>query len=295
MQDAPLSGRIVEAFGAMPPQLQTAARYILDFPGDVALLSMREQSKRAGVQPWTMTRLAQRLGLAGYDEVRELYGRAVRDGALGFARRAGTQVLAQRERGDRGLALDILDSTRARIDRIAEPEVLDRLVDAAGTLASAERIYCLGLRSCHAVTAHFAYVMSFLGERAISLDAAAGTGLDSIRNASAQDALLVASVAPYTRTTIEAARYADSRGVPIVAITDSLVSPLASLARQAIVVSTDGPSFFHAMAPAFVVGEMLAALVAGRGGERSLAAIRQTEDQLTAFGIHWPPRGGGMT
>ena len=288
MEQGPLADQIVTAFEALGPQLQAAARFVLDQPNDVALLSMREQARRAGVQPHTMTRLAQRLGLSGYDAVRALYAGAVREGALGFAGKAGAQVESQSAKGEHAFAAEIAASIHWQIGQLQQPQALDRMVAAADILATAGRIYCLGLRSCHPVAAHFAYVMSFLGERAVRLDASAGTGLDPIRAAGTGDALLAVSVAPYTRATIEAARYAHDRGVPIVAVTDSLVSPLAAIARATIVVSTDSPSFFHSVAPALVVGEILAALVAGRGGQDSLAAIERSEAQLTAFGIHWP-------
>jgi hypothetical protein len=85
MDRGPLTERIIQTFDDMPAQLQAGARYVLDRPRDVALLSMREQARQAGVQPATMTRLAKRLGMDGYDEVRELYAAAVRDGGLGFA------------------------------------------------------------------------------------------------------------------------------------------------------------------------------------------------------------------
>ncbi|HSS86697.1 MAG TPA: SIS domain-containing protein, partial [Reyranella sp.] len=100
MDRGPLNASIVEAFDILPPQLQTAARYMLDRPDDVALLSMREQARRAGVPAATMTRLAKRLGLEGYDQVRELYAGAVRAGTLGFAGKAGEQVEAQKLRGE---------------------------------------------------------------------------------------------------------------------------------------------------------------------------------------------------
>ena len=72
MDRGPLTERIIRTFDEMPAQLQAGARYVLDRPRDVALLSMREQARQAGVQPATMTRLAKRLGMDGYDEVREL-------------------------------------------------------------------------------------------------------------------------------------------------------------------------------------------------------------------------------
>ncbi len=50
--------------------------------------------------PATMTRLAKRIGLDGHESVRELYAGAMRDGTLGFARKAGAQVEAQKPRGE---------------------------------------------------------------------------------------------------------------------------------------------------------------------------------------------------
>jgi len=113
--EGPLNASIVEAYDVLPPQLQTAARYMLDRPDDVALLSMREQARRAGVPPATMTRLAKRLGLDGYDSVRELYAGAVRAGTLGFAGKAGVQVEAQALRGERALAAEMAADGQARL------------------------------------------------------------------------------------------------------------------------------------------------------------------------------------
>jgi DNA-binding MurR/RpiR family transcriptional regulator len=291
MAGGPLNRPIVEAFDALSPQLQTAARYMLDRPDDVALLSMREQARRAGVPPATMTRLAKRLGLEGYDEVRALYAGAVRDGTLGFAGKAGVQVEAQKLRGERALAADMALTLSRQIARLAETPTLDRLADAAGRLHQARRIYCLGLRSCHGIAWHFHYMLSLLGDKAVMLDDAGGIGLDAIRDAGKHDVVLAASVEPYARATIEGARYAAQQGVPVVALTDSEVSPLAQIAVAVIPAATESPSFFHTMTPLLAVAEILAALVAGRSGQKALDALTRTEAQLAAFGVHLPRRG----
>jgi len=291
MDGGPLTRPIVEAFDALSPQLQTAARYMLDCPDDVALLSMREQARRAGVPPATMTRLAKRLGLEGYDEVRALYAGAVRDGTLGFAGKAGVQVEAQKLRGERALAADMALTLSRQIARLAETPTLDRLADAAGRLHQARRIYCLGFRSCHAIAWHFHYMLSLLGDKTVMLDDAGGIGLDAIRDAGKGDVVLAASVEPYARATIEGARYAAQQGVPVVALTDSEVSPLAQIAVAMIPAATESPSFFHTMTPLLAVAEILAALVAGRSGQKALDALTRTEAQLAAFGVHLPRRG----
>jgi DNA-binding MurR/RpiR family transcriptional regulator len=134
-------------------------------------------------------------------------------------------------------------------------------------------------------------MLSLLGDKTVMLDDAGGTGLDAIRDAGPQDVLLAASVEPYARATIDSARYAAGQGVPVVALTDSEVSPLAQIAAAAILVATESPSFFHTMTPLLAVAEILAALVAGRGGNKALAALEHTEAQLSAFGVHLPRRG----
>jgi DNA-binding MurR/RpiR family transcriptional regulator len=295
MDRGPLTEQIIKTFDDMPAQLQAGARYVLDRPRDVALLSMREQARQAGVQPATMTRLAKRLGMDGYDDVRELYAAAVRESGLGFAGKAGVQVVSQKLKGDKALAADMLKSIGKQIDRLAAPASLERLVAAAKALASARRIYCLGLRSSHSVAWHLHFVLTFVGDRSIHLDGIAATGADALARATSRDVLLVASVMPYTRLTIELAEYAVAQGMAVVAITDSEVAPLAQLAQHVVIVPTESPSFFHAMSPAFAVAEVLGALIAGRGGDDALASLRHSDGHLAALNTHLKPRGSKKT
>jgi DNA-binding MurR/RpiR family transcriptional regulator len=286
MDRGPLTERIIETFDDMPAQLQTGARYVLDRPRDVALLSMREQARQAGVQPATMKRLAKRLGMDGYDDVRELYAAAVRDGDLGFASKAGVQVLSQKLKGDKALAADILTSISHQIQQLATPAGLERIVDAARALASARRIYCLGLRSSHSIAWHLHYVLTLVGDRSVYIDGIGATGSDALARANNKDVLLVAGVLPYPRLTVELAEYAVAQGIAVVAITDSEVAPLAQIAQHTVIVSTESASFFHAMSPAFAVAEVLGAIIAGRSGDAALASLRNMEGHFAALNTH---------
>jgi DNA-binding MurR/RpiR family transcriptional regulator len=290
MDQGPLTETIVNAFESMSAQLQTAARFVLGRPRDVALLSMREQSRQAGVQPATMTRLAKHLGLEGYDDIRDMYAEALRGGEIGFAGKAGAQVISQKLKGDHALAAEMLKSIGKQVTRLAEPQSLDRIVAAASQLARARRVYCLGLRSSHTIAWQLHYILALIGEKSLILDGIAGTGADAVGTATEDDVLLVASVFPYTRTTVEIAGYAHAKSVPVVAITDSEVAPLAHFAATTVIVPTDSPSFFHAMSPAFAVAEVLGALLAGHGGDNALEALRRLDEQLAAFNTHLKPR-----
>ena len=193
--------------------------------------------------------------------------------------------------GDKALAADMLKSIRTQIERLATPGRPRRLVAAARTLTSARRIFCLGLRSSHSVAWHLHYVLSLVGDRSIHIDGIAATGADALARATGRDVLLVASVLPYTRLTIELAEYAVERGLLVVAITDSEVAPLAQIAQHAVIVPTDSPSFFHAMSPAFAIAEIL-----GADHRRAAAATMRSrrfvipDQHLAALNTHLKPR-----
>ena len=90
------NSRLKAGFDALPPQLQEAARWIIDHPTDVALLSLREQARRAGIAPATLTRLAKRLGLRGYEGVRKIHADAVRRRPESYPGRA-EELLVRRD------------------------------------------------------------------------------------------------------------------------------------------------------------------------------------------------------
>lgn len=287
------NSRLRNGFAELSPQLCEAARWVIDHPTDVALLSAREQARRAGVTPATMTRLAQRLGLDGYDGVRKIFADAVRRRPDSYRGRA-EELLARRDsEGDAALVQDIFISLAQHLQNFSAPGSVERFTAAADLVASASRVYCLGLRSSFAVSYIFHYIRSLFGSNSVLVDGSGGgIGIDVLRGIGRDDVLLVISVKPYVRQTIEATKYVRSRRARIVAVTDSEISPLTRLADATLFVRTETPSFFHTMAPAFAAVECLAALVAARRGTAALAALQASEDQLAAFGTYLTHRKG---
>lgn len=275
-----LRNDIIRQFEAMSPQLQQAARYILEHPQEVALVSMRELARNAGVQPATMTRLAQFLGLPGYEDLRASHAEAIRSGAEGFAARARQSDAATATAGGSGLARQMLEGLATQVARLSEPAALARLEAVADRLHRARRIHVLGLRSCHSVAWHFHYVMRLLDDKTVHLDGPAGTGGDGLIRATAEDVLLVISINPYAVDSLELAQIARDRGLGVVAITDSEVSPLVPLAEEVILVATDSPTFFHTLTPALAVSEVLCGLLAGRDRARALASLQSADQHL---------------
>ncbi|HVW57954.1 MAG TPA: MurR/RpiR family transcriptional regulator [Rhizobiaceae bacterium] len=286
MLEPTLRSRLLAEFDAMPRRIRMAAQWVLDNPRDVALLSMREQARKAGVAPASMTRLAQRMGFDGYDSLRGVYAERIRRGEAEFSSKAEALLARRQSEGDGALAFDLAETLSRHMQALATPAVLDSVAAAAGVLSGARRIYVLGFRSSYPVACHFAYVHSLAGGDARLLDAPGGTGADRLRDAGHDDAMLAISVKPYTRSAVELVDYGRRRGLAVVALTDSLVSPLVNRARTSIVVPTASPSFFHTMTPAFATVEALAAMLAAAAGEQALEAVREMEQQFEDLSTH---------
>lgn len=276
-----LREQIIAQYDAMSPQLQQAARYVLEHPEEVALFSMREVARLARVQPATMTRLAKFLGLPGYDELRAQHAAALRQGGDGFAAKVRQRVVGASETVVSDTASHMLQGLSAQLAKLGEPDSLQRLEASANRLRSARKVYVLGLRSSHAIAWHFHYVMTLLGDRSVHLDGPGGTGGDGLIRATPEDVMLVVSIKPYAREALELAQLAKEKGIGIVSITDSEVSPLVALSEQTIFCPTESDSFFHTLTPALAVSEVLCTLLAELDRPKTLEALQQADDHLS--------------
>lgn len=278
---------IVGRFEEMSPQLQHAARFILDHPQEVPFVSMRELARMIGVQPSTLTRLSHFLGLGGYEEIRSELAAQIREKSDSFAEKARHRPGGATNGGEgEALAATMLSSMKAQIDMLSDPDNLERLRAMAIALTTARRVYVLGLRSCHSVAWHFHYVMHLLGERTFHLDGPADTGPDGLMRAGRDDVLLVMSIRPYSMRSLELATVARERGLQILAITDSEVSPLMSIADAFVLCPSDGPTFFHPLTPMLAVSEVLCGLVAELERDESLKALQQADRHLASLNTY---------
>ncbi|QRM32926.1 MurR/RpiR family transcriptional regulator [Microvirga sp. VF16] len=281
--ELPIATVIKDSYERMPRQMKAGARWLLDHPTEVALLSMREQARRAGVPAATLTRLAKRLGFDGFDSLKEIFAGAIRERPESFAGRA-EELLARREaEGDVALIGDTIEFLHGHLRELAQPSTIAALAAAADVMTDARHIFCLGLRSSFPAAYLMHYVGSLLGSSTVLVDGVGGTANDALQTVGPRDVLLAVTVSPYTRHTLQAAEFAVSRGAKLVALTDSELSPVARLAEVLIRVHTETPSFFHTMTPAFAAVECLVELIAAKRGRSALEALARNEAHLAAF------------
>ena len=262
------------------------AETIVDDPSFVAFATVDKFAARLGVSPSTIVRFAYRIGLSGYPElqeqVRELVLKGLRsDGTSGedVAEHLGDTVFAASLRHD----IEILDRTAARLD----PEDLDRAVDL---IVKAERVSVVGGVTAYGI-AYYAAVTLDRVRPGVGLLSGKPVPTGPLVDMRAGDVLLAFSFPPYARSTLSAIEASRERGVSVVAISDSPISPLRGKVDVLLPASVSGIGIQNSLVAAMSVANMIVNAVTERV-PGALERYSETVSLLAGWDVYLLDPGG---
>ncbi|WP_241052990.1 MurR/RpiR family transcriptional regulator [Achromobacter xylosoxidans] len=305
---APLQDHLRHLSATLPAELQRAAHWVLANPAEVGLWSMRRQAQAVGVSPATMLRLARAAGHDSYEAFRAPFQRALAGAAEDGLRERAARLQASHARQSGGPGQDALTQWQtaalASIRQVNDAAALDTAVDA---LLRARQVGFLGTRSAFGIAFQMRYAYHLLRRNGLLIDGLGGASAEDADSLQAGDALVVVSQAPYPSATVRLTTQIAARGVTVLALTDSVTSPVARAARHVLhfarpaEAGADAPaprgpaSFFHSTAGLLGLAEHLIARLAARGGDEVLQRLAEIETRLQDEGAYWqepPPRRG---
>lgn len=281
---------IRQRFSALSPALQLVARYLLEHPAEVVTHSMRHIGVAAGSTPATLVRFAQQMGFAGWPQLKAAF---VDDlGLTGATYGARAQQLVGRA-GQHGLADEMFEEQRQNL-QTTQALSASRLDAVCALLEQAATVHAAGFRACYPLSFAFVYQYKLFRPSVQLIDGQGGLLEMQQRAMVAGDVLFVASFAPYSREAMAVAQAARRAGCRTVAMTDGAASPLALLADELLLFSTQSPSFFPSVAAAMALTEALVEMLAVRAGRPAAQRIGDAERQLFESGAYLqaPPQRG---
>ena len=126
-----------------PPKLASFALWLIDHLPNVAFSSIRGVAAQAGTNPNTVTRLAQRLGFAGFHAFRAEVRQALAPSTAPYGQRAQ----ALRNRPGTEIWDEALQTNLENLTSFFQPSGLTRLEDCIDPLLGARRVHVVGVRS----------------------------------------------------------------------------------------------------------------------------------------------------
>jgi DNA-binding MurR/RpiR family transcriptional regulator len=264
-----LKARIASGEDAFPKRLAQAARHALAHPDEVALGTAASIAEAADVQPSTLVRLAHHLGYQGFSDFQSVFRERLRERASSYEERlARLEHGTEPESRETALLEGFLTAARRSVEHLAARVDSVQFAQAVRTLAAADTIYLVAKRRTYPLAAHLGYAFAKLGVRAVLIDSPNGVDGEIASHATAKDAAIACSFAPYAPETLELSRGLGKSKVPLVAITDSALSPLAALATHWLEVSESDFAGFRSLSASMGLTSALAVAVAERRRHR---------------------------
>ena len=200
------------------------AEAIVDNPEFVAFATVDKLSARLGIASSTIVRFAYRLGLDGYPELQERVRVLVRSRLRGADDAGDDSSIAHLGESTAAASLrHDLDNLRNTVSEL-DAATLGKAVDV---ICRARRVFFTGGLASGPLAEYTAHTFNRLrgGAQVLGL----GDTAAEILGLTPEDALVVFSFPPYASQTLQILDAARKRGVVVVGITDSLISPLGKV------------------------------------------------------------------
>lgn len=283
---------ISERYAALSASHRRLADYILANPHQAALATLETMAASSGVSIATANRLAGRLGLSGYPELKRLM-RAELEDALRPVEATSEAI----RRHGLASAAPWTRSIEADVQRIYGIRAVGgdaAFAKASALLASARRVLVAGLGSSAFFAQYATFNLATLRDAVAAITDSSGIegALRQTLGAGPEDAALFLSIARYSEHSFRIAEQLHQAGVAMVCITDAEDAPLTPYATATIVVERQ-PEFMLVGGGAGVIAA-IEALLHGTASAIGTEQVEQRAARLTtALGDSiLPPLGG---
>ncbi len=210
-----------------------------------------------GVSESTVVRFAIALGYEGYPQLQRAMQEVVRHRLTPTQRfEISAGIADERQLLQTVLRTDMhnIRSTVEQLDAALFSQVVDEI-------SRAKTLFVLGLRSAAPLAQFLGYYLHFIFDDVRVIGNGSIDVFEVIARVRPADVLIAISFPRYSNRTLESMRFARSRGVKVVAITDGAMSPLHEASDLCLDARTDMVSFVDSLAaPLSLINALLVAL-----------------------------------
>ncbi|MFS8149197.1 MurR/RpiR family transcriptional regulator [Vreelandella titanicae] len=254
-----LEERITADYPTLSRRLQQTARFLLDHPQEVAFATVAQLAQQAGVTPSTLIRFSNSFGFSGFSEMQQLFRARLFDELPNYNERIRAVRTATGETPDSTQLLwEFASANQEVLQQLPDRINPDHLENALDIFEKAQAIHVMGARRSFVVASYMTYALHHIEKPAFLLNGIGGMYSEQVKAVATHDALLVISFAPYAQESRDVAEEALRRGIPLVVLTDSSLSPLVRLSDVALIVHEAEVKSFRGLTASLCLTQTLA-------------------------------------
>ncbi len=255
--------RLAEVIDDLPRRLRQCAEYIATNTDRIAVSTVAELAAGADVPPSALMRFCQILGFTGFSEMQRLFREAYSPGWPDYSTRL-KNLKDQGAGSPAALLAEFIEAGRLSLEALAKSADEVALTQAVALLAGAQTVHVVGLRRAFPVATYLVYVFEKMAVSAMLHDSVGR--LDHRFALRPGDAVIAITFAPYSEETIALAQDAKARGLPVVALTDTLTSPIVRYSDAVVTVPEVDFGAFRSLSATIAMAISLAVAVGSARG-----------------------------
>jgi len=234
------------------------ANYILEYYDKAAFMTASKLGKTVQVSESTVVRFAVELGYEGYPEMQRALQEMIRNKLTSVQRievandRIGqSDVLSTVLHSD----IDKIRSTLEKIDRATFNKAVDLILNA-------NKIYILGVRSSAALASFLGFYMNLMFDNVRLVHTTSVSEMfEQVVKVAPGDVVLGISFPRYSSRTVKAMRFCHDTGATVIALTDTMQSPIAENADLVLAAESDMISLVDSLvAPLSLINALIVAI-----------------------------------
>lgn len=233
------------------------AEYILKNYDKAAFMTAAKLGNSVGVSESTVVRFAIELGFSGYPKLQKALQELIKNKLTTVQRLELSNDYISEENALKGVLKADIENIRATLEKINH-KTFEEVVN---NIFTAKRIYIIGLRSSSALSEFLGFYLSLILENVNVVGNGISDIFEQMINLGEGDLVIGIGFPRYAVKTINALAFAQSRDAKVVAITDSLLSPLAAKSDYTLIAQSNMASFVDSLvAPLSVINALIIAV-----------------------------------
>ena len=234
------------------------AKYVIEHPDSAAYLTATKLGAVSGVSEPTVVRFAIEMGFKGYPEMQKALKEQMRTSMTSVQRVAAADSIIS----DGDVLSKIMNSDAEKIKMTLSEVKREDFDRAVKMITEAKNVYIMGIRSASMLASFFAYHLNIILNNVTILDmTSAGEMLERLMWITEDDVFIGISFPRYSKRTRNAVEFARKRGANILALTDSIASPIAEKADCTLIAKSDMASFVDSLvAPLSIINAITVAV-----------------------------------
>lgn len=251
------------------------AEYILKHYDKAAFMTAAKLGTSVGVSESTVVRFANELGFSGYPKLQKALQELIKNKLTTVQRIELSNDFISEENALKGVLKADMENIRATLEKINHKT----FEDVVELIFQAKRIYIIGLRSSTALSDFLGFYLNVILDNVKVVNYGISDIFEQMFSVTEGDLVIGIGFPRYATRTIEALSFAQSRSAKVVAITDSLLSPLAAKADYSLIAQSNMASFVDSLvAPLSVINALIIAV-----GLREKDKISNTYNNLESI------------